>query len=178
MNRYQFEDLISNYIEKKLPLNQRKEFEAYLAEHPDAVLFVKSVKEIMHQMHHLPPVKTSPGFMSSLQKRIEVEKNKMPAIQTSRAFSGYTPLMAGLFVVMVFAVIMLGIEFIPIETQDAGLQPRIVNEPQFDQPVNQAAINNKTLLNESEEDSSEVLEEFPNKKDFQDRIKLVGDKRQ
>ena len=36
MNRYQFEDLISEYIENKLTLSKRKEFEGYMVEHPDS----------------------------------------------------------------------------------------------------------------------------------------------
>ena len=34
MNRYQFEDLISEYIENELSLSKRKEFETYLEENP------------------------------------------------------------------------------------------------------------------------------------------------
>ena len=44
MNRYQFEDLISEYIENELPLSKRKEFELYLNKNPEAVSVIESVK--------------------------------------------------------------------------------------------------------------------------------------
>ena len=36
MDRYQFEDLISDYIENNLSMSQRKEVESYLEDNPDA----------------------------------------------------------------------------------------------------------------------------------------------
>ena len=36
MNRYQFEDLISSYIENDLPIRKRKEFEDYIQNNAEA----------------------------------------------------------------------------------------------------------------------------------------------
>ena len=36
MNRYQFEDLISDYIENKLPIAKRKKLEAFMEANPEA----------------------------------------------------------------------------------------------------------------------------------------------
>jgi hypothetical protein len=36
MDRYQFEDLVSDYIENKISMSQRKQVEAYLEENPEA----------------------------------------------------------------------------------------------------------------------------------------------
>ena len=36
MNRYEFENLISDYLEGSLPFNKQKEFEDYLKEDTDA----------------------------------------------------------------------------------------------------------------------------------------------
>ena len=41
MNRYQFEDLISEYVENELSLSKRIEFEAYLEENTDAQYLVE-----------------------------------------------------------------------------------------------------------------------------------------
>ena len=45
MNQYQFEDLISEYVENKLTLSKRKEIEEYLKENPKAVIKVNQVRE-------------------------------------------------------------------------------------------------------------------------------------
>ena len=44
MNRYQFEDLISEYIDNELPLGKRKEFEDYLSNNTDAEALVNSIR--------------------------------------------------------------------------------------------------------------------------------------
>ena len=50
MDRYQFEDLISDYIENNLSMSQRKQVEAYLEENPEAKHQIKSVKQAMASM--------------------------------------------------------------------------------------------------------------------------------
>ena len=44
MNRYQFEDLITDYLENKLTLSKRKEMDKYLKENPKASIKNKSNK--------------------------------------------------------------------------------------------------------------------------------------
>jgi len=70
MDRYQFEDLISDYIENQLNLSKRKEFEQYLNAHPDAKRLVDSVRSTMVSLHNLSPVQTSPDFMNKLRRRL------------------------------------------------------------------------------------------------------------
>ena len=47
MNRYQFEDLISDYLENSLSLTKRKEFELYLSKNPGAADLVNQVRNNM-----------------------------------------------------------------------------------------------------------------------------------
>ena len=63
MNRYQFEDLISEYIENELSLSKRKEFETYLEENPEARSLVDSVRYTMDTMRSLPKVKANPNLI-------------------------------------------------------------------------------------------------------------------
>ena len=44
MNRYQFEDLISSYIENEITLKKRKEFERYMKDNPDSEKLVSAIK--------------------------------------------------------------------------------------------------------------------------------------
>ena len=79
MNRYQFEDLISDYIENKLPIAKRKKLEAFMEANPEAKDQLESIRLLMKSMKKLPEVKTSDEFTAKLMKRVEFEKNRPSA---------------------------------------------------------------------------------------------------
>lgn len=176
MDRYQFEDLISDFIENKLSMNQRKDFETYLEENPEAMQQLNSVKQVIASMKSMPEVSTSTDFMKNLHKRIAAEKEAQSVVKTTRSFAGYTPLMASLSGVVVVAVVLLGLEFMPEATNQATFTPTIAEQQVDDLPVVPTQTND-AILAESEDDSTEVDEDIPNTTDFKDRIQLVGDKR-
>ncbi len=176
MDRYQFEDLISDFIENKLSMIQRKDFETYLDENPEAMQQLDSVKQVIASMKSMPEVSTSTDFMKNLNKRIAAEKETQSVVKTTRSFTGYTPLMASLSAVVVVAVVLLGLEFIPEATNQATFTPTMAEQQVDDLPVLPTQPNDE-LLAENEDDSTHVDEDMPNTTDFKDRIQLVGDRR-
>ena len=176
MDRYQFEDLISDFIENKLSMTQRKDFETYLDENPEAMQQLDSVKQVIASMKSMPEVSTSTDFMKNLNKRIAAEKEAQSVVKTTRSFAGYTPLMASLSAVVVVAVVLLGLEFIPEATNQATFTPTMAEQQVDDLPVLPTQPNDE-LLAENEDDSTHVDEDMPNTTDFKDRIQLVGDRR-
>ena len=56
MDRYQFEDLISAYIENELSLSKRKEVESYLAENPLEEKLIKQVSLNMKTLKNSPKI--------------------------------------------------------------------------------------------------------------------------
>ena len=50
MNRYQFEDLISDYLENKLSIPKRKEFEDFLDLNSECRVIVESVKYTLNSI--------------------------------------------------------------------------------------------------------------------------------
>ena len=176
MDRYQFEDLISDFIENKLSMIQRKDFETYLDENPEAMQQLDSVKQVIASMKSIPEVSTSTDFMKNLNKRIAAEKEAQSVVKTTRSFAGYTPLMASLSAVVVVAVVLLGLEFIPEATNQATFTPTMAEQQVDDLPVLPTQPNDE-LLAENEDDSTHVDEDMPNTTDFKDRIQLVGDRR-
>jgi cell division septum initiation protein DivIVA len=176
MDRYQFEDLISDFIENKLSMIQRKDFETYLDENPEAMQQLDSVKQVIASMKSMPEVSTSTDFMKNLNKRIAAEKEAQSVVKTTRSFTGYTPLMASLSAVVVVAVVLLGLEFIPEATNQATFTPTMAEQQVDDLPVLPTQPNDE-LLAENEDDSTHVDEDMPNTTDFKDRIQLVGDRR-
>ncbi len=176
MDRYQFEDLISDFIENKLSMIQRKDFETYLDENPEAMQQLDSVKQVIASMKSMPEVSTSTDFMKNLNKRIAAEKETQSVVKTTRSFAGYTPLMASLSAVVVVAVVLLGLEFIPEANNQATFSPTMAEQQVDDLPVLPTQPNDE-LLAENEDDSTHVDEDMPNTTDFKDRIQLVGDRR-
>ena len=176
MDRYQFEDLISDYIENNLSMSQRKQVEAYLEENPEAKHQIKSVKQAMASMKSMPGISTSAEFMNNLNRRITSEKEAKSVVKSTRSFAGYTPLMASLSAVVVIAVVMLGLEFMPESSNQATFTPAMTEQQINDLPVLPPKTND-SMLAESEEDSTNYDEDTPVKRYFANEIQLVGDKR-
>jgi len=176
MDRYQFEDLISDYIENNLSMSQRKQVEAYLEENPEAKQQIKSVKQVMASMKSMPGISTSAEFMNNLNRHITLEKEEKSVVKSTRSFAGYTPLMASLSAVVIIAVVMLGLEFMPESSNQATFTPAMTEQQINDLPVLPAKTND-SMLAESEEDSTNYDEDTPVKRNFGDKIQLVGDKR-
>ena len=176
MDRYQFEDLISDYIENNLSMSQRKQVEAYLEENPEAKHQIKSVKQAMASMKSMPGISTSAEFMNNLNRRITSEKEAKSVVKSTRSFAGYTPLMASLSAVVVIAVVMLGLEFMPDSSNQATFTPAMTEQQINDLPVLPPKTND-SMLAESEEDSTNYDEDTPVKRNFDDKIQQVGNKR-
>ena len=176
MDRYQFEDLISDYIENNLSMSQRKQVEAYLEETPEAKQQIESVKQVMASMKSMPGISTSAEFMNNLNRHITAEKEAKSVVKSTRSFAGYTPLMASLSAVVVIAVVMLGLEFMPESSNQATFTPTMTEQQINDLPALPANPND-SMLAESDEDSTNYDEDTPVKRNFDNKIQRVGNKR-
>ena len=76
MNRYQFEDSISAYLDNELSLADRKVFEEYIELNTEAKTLVDEMRLTMESTKNFSNVKASKEFMPNLLKRIEFEKNR------------------------------------------------------------------------------------------------------
>ena len=62
MNRYEFESLISEYLDGSMPFKKRIEFEDYIKNNPEANSLVKDIKKTIFDMNKLHRVKVNEGF--------------------------------------------------------------------------------------------------------------------
>ena len=76
MNRYQFEDSISAYLDNELSIADRKVFEEYMNKHIDAKNLVDDIRLTMESTKNFKKIKASDQFMPNLFKRIEFEKKQ------------------------------------------------------------------------------------------------------
>ena len=70
MNRYEFENLISEYLEGELSFSKRKEFESYLEENEEAKLLFFRVKNTLNDMKNAEKISTPENFNSKLLSKI------------------------------------------------------------------------------------------------------------
>ena len=77
MDRYQFEDLISAYIENELSLSKRKEVESFLAENPSEEKLIKQVSLNMKTLNNSPKISAKENFNKRLLERIKSENPQL-----------------------------------------------------------------------------------------------------
>ena len=111
MERYEFEDLISDYLENSLSLKKRKDFELYLSENPGSAELVDQMKNTIMQMKSVERVTTSVDFMDRLMNKVQVSKNDTRQyIADQSTIFGFTPLYASVMTSLVLALVFVGFQ--------------------------------------------------------------------
>ncbi len=184
MDRYQFEDAISAYLDNELNLSDRQAFEAYMDANPDAKALVNDIRATMKSIKGMPKVKASSAFMPNLYKRIEFEKNrpsKKIVERPSKTLFGFTPLYAGVMTVLIASFITVGVNLWP-ETNPTGQQIPAFTGNVTPTPANPVAAPNSTpsptlVANETVADTADTT--IIKKKKFQlnDKVQFVKDQR-
>ena len=184
MNRYQFEDLISDYIENKLPIAKRKKFEAFMEANPEAKDQLESIRLLMKSMKKLPAVKTSDEFTEKLMKRVEFEKNRPSAKKyatstVGKTYFGFTPVYATVMTALVVAFFVVGLQLVP-KTNNSTVLPRSITAETSTIPelTNPKPYQNDDILLAEDRDSTDVDGPVREKSgQIDDKIKLVGNKK-
>ena len=93
MNSYQFEDLISDYLENTLSISKRKKFEIFLKNEIGAKEKVDQIKKNMDTLGSLNRVAVSDQFNDNLMTKIKTDssKSKYPFSSKNRYLLGLKP---------------------------------------------------------------------------------------
>ena len=183
MNRYQFEDLISDYIENKLPNAKRKKLEAFMEANPEAKDQLESIHSLMKSMKKLPKVKTSDEFTEKLMKQIEFEKNRPSAKKyatstVGKTYFGFTPVYATVMTALVVAFVVVGMQLVP-KTNNSTVLPKSITAETSTIPklTNPKPYQNDDIMLAEDHDSTDVDGPVRVKSgQIDDKIKLVGNK--
>ena len=184
MNRYQFEDLISDYIENKLPIAKRKELEAFMEANPEAKDQLESIRSLMKSMKKLPEVKTSDEFTAKLMKRVEFEKNRPSAKKyvtgrVRKTYFGFTPVYATVMTALVVAFVVVGMQLVPKTNNNSTVLPTSITAETSTIPKSTSPkpYQNDDIMLAEDHDSTDVDGPARVKSgQFDDKIKLVGNK--
>ena len=179
MNRYQFEDLISEYIENELSLSKRKEFESYLEENSDAKELVESIRTNMAQMKAIPKVTTSPDFNDRLLTRIQSDHTRLDIpIASQHTIFGFTPIYASLMTGLVIAFVFVSMQLVSPGDDGIPSQTQFYAEdsvPSLSNPPIQNLKNRTPDLADADADSSLENNKIKSKKDFSKQMHFVND---
>ena len=183
MERYKFEDLISDYIENKLPVAKRKEVEAFMEDNPEAKVQMESIRSLMNSMKNLSEIKTSDNFMENLMKNVEFEKNRpsnnnYAAPGRSKTYFGFTPVYATAMSCLIVALVVVALQLMPRSNLDSIAIPRSIAEQEAEIPKPSNMVNpDKDLMLAEDDDTTNIDSQnrLINGK-FDKNIKLVGNK--
>ena len=115
MNRYEFEDKISDYIDNQLSVSERKAFEDFLNSDNEAKELVESVRKTIKLLSSAETVKSSNEFLPNLTSRINSEKkniSKRSKQKTSNHFFGFTRTNASLMAVLLVCFISVSLNLL------------------------------------------------------------------
>ena len=180
MNRYQFEDLISEYIDNELPLGKRKEFEDYLNNNTDAEALVNSIRSNINNVKVLPKVKASKTFNDRLFDRIKSEPDgKKSESPTKWMIAGFTPIHASFMTGLIMAFVFISLQiFSPSfdikNSKTLYTTNEKIDDNAFREPIN-VKNNSNSYLTDLTDDSLNVDSINQSKKDYSKKIQFVND---
>ena len=174
MNRYEFEDLISDYLENELSFSKRKKFENYLKNNPHAESLLKSVGFYKQKISLLPRLKVSETFTDNLLKKIKANRISSKNIQAKTVVAGFSPtnvsLLAGLFIAFIVVSIQLfDSHILRISKYENELGKIITAENIKNVDVH------KNSIASSDEDSTQTNDTKNANKELTGQIRLVKD---
>ena len=92
MNRYEFENLISEYLDGSISFNKQKEFEQYMEQDHDAKYLVNNIRNTVTDMNEFKELKVSDNFNNKLISRIKTER--LVSSSKKNTLFGFTPFYA------------------------------------------------------------------------------------
>lgn len=178
MDRYQFEDAVTAYLDNELNLSQRKEFEDYLAANADTNEFVADIKNTIEALGKMSKIQISSAFMTNLYSAIDLKKSRaFQKREKNKTIFGFTPLYAGFLSVLIIAFIGIGLNTITNYGDAAPGMEYSKQDEIFPDPKGNSGNINPDILAITESDTTDSLTEIHQKKyNLQDRIQLVKDR--
>lgn len=180
MDRYQFDDLISEYIENNLGFSKRKEFEAFMDSNPEARLKVEAVRSNIIKMRGMPQVKTSPAFMANLQSRIRQSDTVIAAsaAKAHRTIFRLTPMYAGLLTLFVVGFVFTAVQFLSVGVNSgsgpaAGVPMASQNEQPGKAPTVQPGQHNDLLVDQSQDSLDNQNKPLKKDVDLNNKVQFV-----
>ena len=173
MNRYEFENLISDYLEGELSFSKRKEFEFYLEANEEAKLLFFKVKNTLNDMKNAEKISTSENFNSKLLSKI---KDKAPLMPNDRSnIFGLSPLYASIFSSLCLAVIFISYSLIaPKPVLNSNLEHSLVPIDKSQKVTQPQIVKNNSSFSANDKSDSLDVNNKKYKPNSNNKIKFVN----
>ncbi len=162
MNRYEFEDKISDYIENQLSVSERMAFEEYINENKEGRDLLHSIAKTINVINAQKSIKTSERFMPNLIEKVNSYKKttlNQNNLRNKKLFFGLTPMNSVLMSAFIFSFVFLLVNIIP--TENTFFQSNIASNKKSmiekTDPKSPSGLNEKIELVSA--DSSDSLKE-------------------
>ena len=178
MNKIEFEDLLSKYIENDLSLNDRKKIEVYLSENKEARNLLRSTEKTLRLVNNLEPINASRAFNQVLFRKLKKFENHniSPKKYTKkRTYFGFTVLNGAFLSLLV--ILFMGVSFNLVSNilSDPSNQNVIAKEDINDLKDNKLKDNSSSLAS-TVKDTSNIKKPNRKKFDLKDKVQFVKDK--
>lgn len=174
MNRYQFEDLISDYLENELSLSKRKEFEAYIENNQDAEKLVESISSNMDRLKSFPRIKTKTNFNENLLQSIKNKKHNSGNSGKDGMIFGFSLMNATFLTALFTAFIFVTIQLFDLQKKnDSDSQDFFVKKKNTEDSMYTKPILKDYVISKSDSTLNDSVSRP--KKDMTGKIQLVKD---
>ena len=180
MNRYEFEDLISEYIENELSFSKRKEFESYLEDNPDALEMVNAIRSNIKKAGTLPKVKTNVDFNDRLLDRIRSESDeRTDGLPIKGLILGFSPIHASIMMGLLIAFIFINIQLFTPAFDSQGTNRLYTTNEMLTDPSSSSLSKTNNTQNKNlailRDDTTQADSVYQSKKDYSKKIQFVND---
>ena len=118
MNRYEFENLISDYLDGSIPFKKRTEFEDYMKDDKDAESLVRNIKTTISEMNNLQKVKAADNFNEKLLSRVKNEG--IVSGPPNNTILGFTPFYASILSCLCVAFFVVASQLINVSQNSSS----------------------------------------------------------
>ena len=173
MNRYEFENLISDYLDGDLSFSKRKKFKSYLEENEDAKLLFIRVKNTLNDMKNTEKISAPDNFNSKLLLKI---KDKAPLIPNDRSnIFGLSPLYASIFSSLCLVVIFISYSLIvPKPISNSNLEYSLVPINKSQKVAQSRIVKDNTSFTDNDKSDSLDVNTKEYKPNKNNKIKFVN----
>ena len=117
MNRYEFENLISDYLDGSISFKKRTEFEDYMKDDTEAESLVRNIKTTISEMNNLQKVKATDNFNEKLLSRV---KNEGIVSKPNNTILGFTPFYASILSCLCVAFFVVASQLINVSQNSSS----------------------------------------------------------
>ena len=178
MERYEFEDQISDYIENNLSIKKRKIFSEYIENNESAKKLIDEIKNNIKKLNSTPRLVTSPNFNDRLINSVKNIRLNPELVKSNdkKRLLGFTYLQGGLMIslIILFGLISQHLIFKEYRAKNSLPYYTKMKGNDIQQSLNQSDYSTSQKLVGTKKDTTQKNQKNNSYKGNLNKIKLVN----